>query len=98
MVGMTTFTTLSYDVHDAKAYLTLNRPERLNAINDEMPGEIRAAVEEANADDNVRVIVVQGAGRSFCAGYDLKQFAEGEVGDRWANTGSTWDAIRDYRE
>src|SRR5438045_4736044 len=94
----TTFTTLSYDVRDAKAYLTLNRPERLNAINDEMPGEIRAAVDKANSDDNVRVIVVQGAGRAFCAGYDLKQFAEGEVGDRWANKGVTWDPVRDYRE
>src|SRR3954463_4004288 len=95
---MPTYTTLTYEVRDAKAYLTLNRPERLNAINDEMPGEIRAAVEEANADDGVRVIVVQGAGRAFCAGYDLKQFAEGEVGDRWANKGSTWDPVRDYRE
>jgi enoyl-CoA hydratase/carnithine racemase len=78
MFGMS-FSTLLYDVRDAKAYVTLNRPDRLNAINDEMPGEIRAAVEQANNDDAVRVIVVQGAGRAFCAGYDLKQFAEGEV-------------------
>ena len=94
---MTTFTTLTYEIRDAKAYLTLNRPERLNAIDDVMPGEIRAAVEQANADDRVRVIVVQGAGRAFCAGYDLKQFAEGDVGDRWRQ-GERWDAIRDYRE
>ncbi len=81
-----------------KAYLTLNRPERLNAINDEMPGEIRAAVERANADDAVRVIVVQGAGRAFCAGYDLKEYAEGDVrGGRWEQ-GPVWDPIRDYRE
>src|SRR4051794_12852039 len=98
MCGMS-FSTLLYDVRDAKAYLTLNRPERLNAINDEMPGEIRAAVDEANKDDEVRVIVVQGAGRSFCAGYDLKQFAEGEVGDRWrSGSGPVWDPVRDYRE
>jgi enoyl-CoA hydratase len=95
---MTTFSTLTYDVRDAKAYLTLNRPDRLNAINDEMPGEIRAAVEQANNDDDVRVIVVQGAGRAFCAGYDLKEFAEGAVKERWANTGVTWDPVRDYRE
>ena len=94
---MTSFTTLSYDVRDAKAYLTLDRPDRLNAIDDVMPGEIRAAVEQANADDDVRVIVVQGAGRAFCAGYDLKQFAEGDVGDRWRQ-GEHWDPIRDYRE
>src|SRR3954454_7114947 len=99
MGRMTTFSTLTYDVHDAKAYLTLNRPERLNAINDEMPGEIRAAVEQANADDAVRVIVVQGAGRAFCAGYDLKQFAEGDAGSRWEQpAGAAWDPVRDYRE
>jgi enoyl-CoA hydratase len=91
------FTTLTYDVRDAKAYLTLNRPDRLNAINDAMPSEIRAAVEQANDDDNVRVIVVQGAGRAFCAGYDLKEFAEGAVNDRWKQT-RPWDPTRDYRE
>jgi enoyl-CoA hydratase len=94
---MTAFTTLTYDVRDAKAYLTLNRPERLNAINDEMPGEIRVAVEQANNDDHVRVIVVQGAGRAFCAGYDLKEFAESAVNDRWKQT-MPWDPTRDYRE
>ena len=99
MCGMS-FSTLLYDVRDAKAYLTLNRPDRLNAINDEMPGEIRAAVEQANNDDSVRVIVVQGAGRAFCAGYDLKQFAEGSdrvANTRWRQT-EPWDPVRDYRE
>src|SRR3954447_24409904 len=95
---MATYKTLTYEVRDAKAYLTLNRPDRLNAIDDVMPGEIRAAVDEANADDDVRVIVVQGAGRAFCAGYDLKQFAEGDVGVRWRNDGPVWDPVRDYRE
>ena len=71
------FTTLTYAVRDRKAYLTLNRPERLNAINDVMPAEIRDAVQRANEDDQVRVIVVQGAGRAFCSGYDLKQSACG---------------------
>ena len=94
---MTTFTTLTYDVHDAKAYLTLNRPDRLNAIDDDMPAEIRAAVEQANADDNVRVIIVAGAGRAFCAGYDLKEYAEGAGTGRWKQT-DPWDPIRDYRE
>ena len=92
-----TFSTLNYEVRDAKAYLTLNRPERLNAINDAMPGEIRAAVEQANDDADVRVIVVQGAGRAFCAGYDLKEFAEGAVNERWKQT-KPWDPTRDYRE
>lgn len=80
---MSTFTTLTYEVRDAKAYLTLDRPERLNAIDDVMPGEIRAAVEQANADDDVRVLVVAGAGRAFCAGYDLTEDAqEGELDAR----------------
>jgi enoyl-CoA hydratase len=95
---VTTYTTLTCEVRDSKAYLTLNRPDRLNAIDDVMPGEIRAAVEQANADDGVRVIVVSGAGRAFCAGYDLKKFAEGDVGERWASDSEHWDPVRDYRE
>ncbi|WP_414939203.1 crotonase/enoyl-CoA hydratase family protein [Amycolatopsis sp. cmx-11-51] len=91
-----TFETLSYRVADRKAYLTLNRPERLNAINDVMPGEIRQAVERANEDDAVRVIVVRGEGRSFCAGYDLKQFAEQDSEGHW-NQGPVWDPVKDYR-
>ena len=91
-----TFETLTYRVEDRKAYLTLNRPERLNAVNDVMPGEIRQAVERANEDDAVRVIVVQGEGRSFCAGYDLKQFAEEDTEGRW-NQGPVWDPVKDYR-
>ncbi|WP_181774303.1 crotonase/enoyl-CoA hydratase family protein [Amycolatopsis pittospori] len=91
-----TFETLTYRVEDRKAYLTLNRPERLNAVNDIMPGEIRQAVERANEDDAVRVIVVRGEGRSFCAGYDLKQFAEEDTEGRW-NQGPVWDPVKDYR-
>ena len=94
---MTTFSTITYEVRDAKAYLTLNRPERLNAINDDMPADIRTAVELANTDDDVRVIVVQGAGRAFCSGYDLKEYAEGGATDRWRQ-GPVWDPVKDYRE
>ncbi|HZD66413.1 MAG TPA: crotonase/enoyl-CoA hydratase family protein [Acidimicrobiales bacterium] len=91
------FETLHYEVRGRRAYLTLNRPERLNAINEEMPGEIRAAVEQANEDDDVHVIVVSGAGRAFCAGYDLKEYAEAGGGERWRQ-GPVWDPIKDYRE
>ena len=94
---MTEFSALLYEVRDSKAYVTLNRPDRLNAIDDEMPAQINAAVERANADDAVRVIVLQGAGRSFCAGYDLKIYAEGDSRARWSQ-GSVWDPIKDYRE
>jgi enoyl-CoA hydratase len=70
------YSTLKYAVAGRIARITLNRPARLNAIDDRMPQEIRRAVEAANADDEVHVIVLAGAGRAFCAGYDLKQYAE----------------------
>jgi enoyl-CoA hydratase len=70
------YQTLTYRRDDRVAIITLNRPERLNAITRGMPDEIRAAVEEANRDDLVHVVLLQGAGRAFCAGYDLKNAAE----------------------
>jgi enoyl-CoA hydratase len=51
--------------------LTLNRPAKLNAINEELRDALDAAIAEAAADDRVRVIAIAGSGRSFCAGYDL---------------------------
>jgi enoyl-CoA hydratase len=71
-----TFETLTYETMGRLAHITLNRPERLNAIVDPMPAEIRMAVEQANADDGVHVIVLAGNGAGFCAGYDLKEYAE----------------------
>jgi len=90
------YTTLKYSVAGRIARVTLNRPARLNAIDDRMPREIRRAVEAANADDRVHVIVLAGAGRAFCAGYDLKKFAEGDPRNRWNQT-MPWDPMRDYR-
>lgn len=58
--------------------LTLNRPQKLNAINDQLSNEIPAALEAASRDDAVRVIVVTGAGRGFCAGLDLDPAALAE--------------------
>jgi len=90
------YTTLKTTVAGRIARITLNRPARLNAIDDKMPREIRRAVEEANADDRVHVIVLQGAGRAFCAGYDLKKYAEGDPRNRW-NQAMPWDPMKDYR-
>lgn len=87
------FGSLRYETSQRKAYITLNRPERLNAIDYAMPGEIRQAVELANADRSVHVVVVRGEGRAFCSGYDLKQFAEAGVGTQQA----VWDPLRDYQ-
>lgn len=56
---------------DNIAYVTLNRPDRLNAISMELPGALRLAIETANEDDNVHVIILSGNGRAFCSGYDL---------------------------
>lgn len=51
--------------------ITLNRPEAMNAIDDEVPGLIADAVDQANADPSVHVIILSGAGKAFCADYDL---------------------------
>src|SRR5258706_15268707 len=90
------YTTLKYAVAGRIARITLNRPARLNAIDDKMPREIRRAVEVANEDDRVHVIVLAGAGKAFCAGYDLKKFAEGDPKNRW-NQAMPWDPMKDYR-
>ena len=78
------------------ARLLLNRPERLNAINEEMPREIRAAVEWANAQDDVHVIVVEGAGKGFCGGYDLSVFGEGDIDHPCQQERTPWDPMVDY--
>ncbi len=93
---MPKLTTLTLEVAGRIATITLNRPERLNAIDGAMPAEIRAAVETANADDRVHVIVVRGAGKAFCAGYDLKQYAEGDRRHAYTQP-MPWDPMRDYR-
>jgi enoyl-CoA hydratase len=93
---MNDFQTLRYETRDRKAYITLSRPERLNAIDDRMPGEIRVAVERADADPDVHVIILAGDGAAFCAGYDLKKYAE-QGGSPWNQTGPSWDPIQDYR-
>ena len=67
----TTFETLLYKTDGAVATITLNRPERLNTIVAPMPDEIETAVGLAERDPAIKVIVLRGAGRAFCAGYDF---------------------------
>ena len=70
------YKSISYAVDGRVATITLNRPERMNAIDGRMPREIAEAVRQANADNGVHVIVVTGAGSGFCGGYDLVEYAQ----------------------
>jgi len=87
-----------YEVRDGIAFLTLNRPEKLNAFHLPMYHEIRAAFDAAAADPAVRVVLVRGAGRAFCAGRDFKFSADLQEQDgvsAWRREyklfgGSTW--------
>jgi enoyl-CoA hydratase len=66
------YSCIIYETRDRAAWITLNRPDDLNCINDVLANELCAAVAEAERDEDVRVVVLTGAGRAFCAGADLK--------------------------
>jgi enoyl-CoA hydratase/carnithine racemase len=67
------YDTILYDVEDRIAAITFNRPERMNAMSIRLCEEVSSAIERADADDGIRVIIVTGAGgKAFSAGYDLK--------------------------
>ncbi|MCI0711723.1 MAG: enoyl-CoA hydratase-related protein [Chloroflexi bacterium] len=69
--------TILYDLNDGVATITLNRPDKYNAFNDTMIGEVKNAIKSADRDDAVRAVVITGAGKGFCAGQDL-----GDVDER----------------
>ena len=77
------------------ARITLNRPEVLNAIDDDVPRELAEAVARADVDEAVHVIVLAGAGRAFCAGYDLMHYAQGDGANRYTQD-MPWDPMKDY--
>jgi enoyl-CoA hydratase len=88
------FETILYAVDGPVATITLNRPERLNTIVPPMPDEVEAAVGRAVRDAEVKVIVLRGAGRAFCAGYDF-----GGGFEQWGeamNTDGRWDPGKDF--
>ncbi len=88
------YETVLYETGDAIATITLNRPERLNTIVPPMPDELQDAVQRATLDDAVKVIVLRGAGRSFCAGFD---FGGGfHHWDEGMTTDGRWDPGKDF--
>jgi enoyl-CoA hydratase len=88
------YQTLLYDTADALATITLNRPERLNTIVPPMPEELEAAVNRAVVDSSIKVIVLRGAGRAFCAGFD---FGGGfHHWDEALTTDGAWDPGKDF--
>ncbi len=77
--------------------IILNRPEVLNAIDGDIPALIALRVDEANADPDIHVIVLSGAGRAFCAGYDLTYYASSFEGAGHELTQEMpWDPMQDY--
>jgi enoyl-CoA hydratase len=88
------YQTLLYDAAEEIATITLNRPEQLNTIVPPMPEELETAVNRAVADPDVKVIVLRGAGRAFCAGFD---FGEGfHQWDGALTTDGAWDPGKDF--
>lgn len=90
------YETILYSASGRIARITLSRPERLNAINATLTSELQQAVADANNDPSVSVIILSGAGRAFCAGYDLDWGTKAEDASQKAASGQ-WDAVRDYQ-
>ena len=80
------FAEIRYEVSEGVGTVTLDRPQKLNAVTSAMLAELRAAFDLADADDDVRAVIVTGAGRAFCAGADLS--AGGRTFDRVARAGA----------
>jgi len=82
--------TVIHDRRDGYHVLTLNRPDRLNAFNDELHAALREALANCAADDDCRAVVLTGAGRGFCAGQDLSNRVN--MGDERPDLGATLEA------
>jgi enoyl-CoA hydratase len=89
----TNFENLIYEVRDGKAYVTLNRPEKLNALSRELQQDIHDAMWAADNDKRVHCVVLSGNGRAFCAGYDLTapKIDPGEFGRSSGSSGGIDD-------
>jgi enoyl-CoA hydratase len=85
---------VEYEASERIARITLNRPERGNALTPELLRELEAAVERAERDPEVRVLLLEGAGKGFCSGYDLVWSAEGRLPGH--DPAEPWDPMADY--
>jgi enoyl-CoA hydratase len=90
----TTYSTLTYEVDGRVARLTFNRPEQGNSITADTPRDLADAVERADLDPRVHVIVLSGRGKGFCGGYDLSRFAEQQIPNH--DPTKPWDPMVDY--
>ena len=86
------FETILFDKTDGVAVITLNRPDKLNAFTAEMHGELKAALDDVKRDEAVRVLLLTGAGRAFCAGQDLSDRAVAP-GDEPRDLGASLDTL-----
>ena len=84
-----------YERDGRLARITLNRPDVLNAIDNTLPAALESAVEKANSDDKIHVIILSGAGRAFCTGYDLNIYAQ-SLGTNPAVQEMPWDPMKDF--
>ena len=84
-----------FDKDDRIGRITLNRPEVMNAIDDDLPSELSEAVAQADADPNIHVMVLSGAGKAFCSGYDLEHYA-GSDGPNKVVQDIPWDPMQDF--
>jgi len=95
------FERILYEKAPPRATITFNRPERLNAFDFQMLRELARACEDASWDDEIRVVVLTGAGRAFCVGADLKSWADdylGKPNEYWKWFGAFKDAHDRLRE
>jgi len=90
-----TYQTIRYEKEGRIATVTLNRPEKMNAIRPPMPEELESALAVANADEEVRVIILQGAGKSFCAGFDFSDNLSHFEGWGIPDAADNWDPGKD---
>jgi 2-(1,2-epoxy-1,2-dihydrophenyl)acetyl-CoA isomerase len=90
------YQTIQLELKDAIATITLNRPEKLNALNPQMRLELADAFRTIDRDEDARVLVITGAGRAFCAGADIKEGFQAGLEKR--KSGQLQDVTRSFRE